>query len=95
MKCCTAGARHMKCCYSVGKAYEMLLLREQGIRDVMAMEIWPVGTRYRRFVALGITNNAQDMLLLWEQSTGDAVVVGARHSRCCCCRSKAEEMMLQ
>jgi hypothetical protein len=62
----------------------MLILREQGIQDVMAMEIWPAGTRYRRFVGVGTTNKAQEMLLLWEQVTVAVVAVRARHMRCYC-----------
>ncbi len=65
---------------------------EQGIQDFMAIETWPVETRYRRCSCCG--NNVQDMLFLWEQGTGDAVVAGTRHSRCCCCGNKAQQMLL-
>jgi hypothetical protein len=76
MRCCcgnpvqswfAVGARPRKCCCCGNKVYEMLLLREQGIRNAMALEIWPVGTRYcRRCVAVGTTNKAKEILLLWE-----------------------------
>jgi hypothetical protein len=38
------GIRHRKCCCCGNKAQEMLPW-EQGIRGVMAKEIWPVGTK--------------------------------------------------
>ncbi len=31
---------------------------------------------------MGTTNKAKEMLLLWEQYTGNVIAVGARHTRC-------------